>query len=56
MLHLLAYRSMTCTAVAAVSVVTRARSQPEAERSRISTTWTGREPNTEYHRQVRAAA
>jgi hypothetical protein len=41
---------MTCAAVAAVSVVTRARSQPEAEWSRISTTWTSHEPKTEYHR------
>jgi len=38
MVHLLAYRSMTCAAVAAVSVVTSARSLPEAGRSRISTT------------------
>jgi hypothetical protein len=28
----------------------QARSQPEAEWSRISTTWTSREPKTEYHR------
>src|SRR5690349_23929460 len=28
----------------------QARSQPEAEWSRISTTWTSHEPKTEYHR------
>ncbi len=44
--HLDAYRSMTSEAVAVVSVVTAARSCPAAERSRISTTWTGREPKT----------
>src|SRR5271165_1778024 len=56
MLHRAAYRSMTCAAVAAVSVVTRARSYPAAERSRISTTVTGLVPNTAGHRQVTGAA
>jgi len=37
-------------------VVTRARSYPVADRSRMSTTVTGRVPKTECHRQVTAAA
>jgi hypothetical protein len=46
MLHLAAYRSMTCAADAAGSVVTRARSKPLADLSRMSTTVTGRVPVT----------
>src|SRR6266699_3688955 len=42
MLHLAAYRSMTCVRPAPGSVVTRATSYPVAEVPRISTTWTGR--------------
>ena len=56
MFHLAAYRSMSCAADAAASVVTRARSYPLADRSRISTTVTGLVPKTEGHRQVTAAA
>jgi hypothetical protein len=54
--HLLVYRSITWAAVAAVSVVTRARSCPAADRSRISTTVTCLAPKTVGHRQVTAAA
>jgi hypothetical protein len=54
--HRRAYRSMTCAADAAASVLTRARSWPAADRSRISTTVTGRVPKTEYRRQVMTAA
>ena len=56
MLHLAAYRSITCAGLASRSVVTRARSYPMAEVSRIRITCTGREPKTEYHRQVMTAA
>jgi hypothetical protein len=35
--------------------VARARSWPTADCSRISMAWTGREPKTEYHRQVRVS-
>jgi hypothetical protein len=47
---------MTDAADAAVSVVTRDRSQLVLDLSRMSTTVTGRVPKTECHRQVRAAA
>ena len=56
MLHLAAYRSMTYAPDAAVSVVTRARSYPLADRSRMRTTVTALVPKTEGHRQVTAAA
>src|ERR1035437_2260029 len=55
MLHLAAYRSMTCAGLAFRSVVTRARSYPDADLSRTSTTCTGRVPKTVYHRHVMAA-
>jgi hypothetical protein len=47
---------MTRVIAASVSVVTGARSQPVFDLSRMSTTRTGRDPNTEYHRQVITAA
>jgi len=47
---------MSWAGLASVSVVTRARSHPVAEVSRVSITCTGREPKTQYHRQVMAAA
>ncbi len=56
MLHLDAYCSMTCSAVAPVPVVTRAMPKPGPGLSRTMTTVTGREPNTEYHRQLSTAA
>ena len=56
MLHLAAYRSITWAGVAVVSVVTRARSYPAVNRSRMSTTVTALVPKTEGQRQVRAAA
>jgi len=54
--HLAAYRSITCAGLAFRSVVTRARSYPVAEVSRMITTVALRAPKTEYHRQVMAAA
>jgi hypothetical protein len=56
MLHLEEYLSITCSAVAVRPVVTRAMLKPLPGRSRTMTTVTGREPNTEYHRQVTMAA
>jgi hypothetical protein len=56
MLHREAYLSITCSAVAVRSVVTRAMPKPVPGLSRTMTTVTGREPNTEYHRQVTTAA
>src|SRR5712672_1595234 len=46
----------TCAAVAFRSVVTRARSYPVSDLSRMRMTWTRQAPKTEYHRQVTAAA
>ncbi len=54
--HLLAYRSITAAGLASRSVVTRARSYPVAETSRISSTCTRRGPKTPCHRQVMASA
>ena len=54
--HREGYRSIIWAAAAAVSVATRARSCPLADRSRISTTVTCRVPKTVGHRQVTAAA
>jgi hypothetical protein len=51
-----AYLSITCSAVASRSVVTRAMPKALPGLSRTMTTVTGREPDTEYHRHVMTAA
>src|SRR6266568_1598252 len=54
--HLAAYLSITCAVYGFCSVVTRARSHPVFDLSRMRMTVTGLAPVTEYHRQVSAAA
>ena len=54
--HLAAYLSMTRAVPGSFSVVTRARSQPVLDLSRMRMTVTGTVPVTEYHRQVNACA
>src|SRR5512142_751558 len=53
--HLAAYLSITAAASGPVAVVTRARSNPVFDLSRMRMTVTGILPVTEYHRQVSAA-
>ena len=52
--HLAAYLSITAATSGFFSVVTRARSKPVFDLSRMRMTVTGAVPVTEYHRQVSA--
>src|SRR5947208_9946719 len=54
--HLAAYLLITAAVSGPGSVVTRARSNPVFDLSRMRMTVTGTVPVTEYHRQVSAAA